>query len=101
MSLPDGAEYWWDVKANHNKKHVFMHKKGLDCGHFHVLETKKTKWVDCHACLALMPKGYSCQVCRDASLTNEQFEGNNTYSWQCPSCGKMAAVIGNSKPIYK
>ena len=51
MSLPDSAEYWWDVKNHRNKRPSFIHIKGYDCGHFHVHETTKLMQVDCHACL--------------------------------------------------
>jgi hypothetical protein len=53
MSLPDTAEYWWDVKSP-SKKRVFVHKKGLDCGHFHVHETQKMRGVDCYACIKIL-----------------------------------------------
>lgn len=49
MSLPDTAEYWWDVKK-HFDKHVFTHIKGKDCGHFHVIESDELDEIDCHAC---------------------------------------------------
>ena len=52
MSLSDTAEYWWDVKKHLTKKrHSFIHIKGYDCGHFHVVETKNLIQVDCYACL--------------------------------------------------
>lgn len=35
-------------------KIVFNHFKGLNCGHYHVSETKDKKSVDCYACLKLM-----------------------------------------------
>lgn len=57
MCLPDTAEYWWDVKGASQRrkdKHVFTHKKGLECGHFHVYESKKIKQVDCHACIKIL-----------------------------------------------
>jgi len=41
MSLPDTAEYWWDVKASQDRiKFVFTHIPGADCGHYHVREAK-------------------------------------------------------------
>lgn len=49
MSLPDTAEYWWDVKRKSSRM-PFVHIKGFDCGHFHVTESKKLKEVDCYAC---------------------------------------------------
>lgn len=49
MSLPDTAEYWWDVKK-HINKHVFTHIKNQDCGHFHVIESNELDEIDCHAC---------------------------------------------------
>jgi len=53
MSLPDGAEYWNDVKKPSNK-HIFTHVKGLDCGHFHVTESNELNEIDCHACKKLI-----------------------------------------------
>lgn len=49
MSLPDTAEYWWDVKK-HVVKHIFIHIKGKECGHFHVAESNELDEIDCHAC---------------------------------------------------
>lgn len=49
MSLPDTAEYWWDVKRPINKR-VFVHAKGIICGHFHVIESNEYDEIDCHAC---------------------------------------------------
>ena len=49
MSLPDTAEYWWNVKK-HVVKHIFIHIKGKDCGHFHVAESNELDEIDCHAC---------------------------------------------------
>lgn len=56
MSLPDGAEYWWDMKGwnGNRKKKVFTHKNGLECGHFHVYESKKIREVDCYSCIKLL-----------------------------------------------
>ena len=48
MSLPDGAEYWW--RNPQPPKHTFIHAKGLQCGHFHVVESKYIADIDCHAC---------------------------------------------------
>lgn len=51
MSLPDSAEYWWDVKGyNRPSKHIFTHIEGIECGHYHVYETKDVSEIDCHAC---------------------------------------------------
>jgi ribosomal protein S27E len=53
MSLPDTAEYWWDVKKQINK-HVFTHIKNQDCGHFHVTESDELSEIDCHACKRIL-----------------------------------------------
>jgi len=53
MSLPDTAEYWWDVKKHFEKK-VFTHAPGLMCGHFHVTESKELQDIDCYACKKLI-----------------------------------------------
>jgi hypothetical protein len=55
MSLPDTVEYWWDVKKHFsNPKRVFTHAPGLECGHFHVSESKELDEIDCHACKKLI-----------------------------------------------
>lgn len=51
MSLPDSAEYWWDVKRNRSSgPNTFFHAKGLDCGHNHNVETAYIDDVTCYAC---------------------------------------------------
>lgn len=55
MSLPDSAEYWWDVKGYNSKpKHVFYHIKGVECGHYHVFETDEVLTIDCRACKKIL-----------------------------------------------
>lgn len=57
--MTDTAEYWNDIKdhfRNRSSKRVFIHYKGLNCGHFHVKETIKMKDVDCYACKELIKK---------------------------------------------
>jgi len=60
MSLPDTAEYWWDVKGyNRSFKHTFTHIKGIECGRYHVAETDVISHIDCKNCkkiLAEMPE---------------------------------------------
>lgn len=58
MSLPDTAEYWWDVKKRTTSfKKVFTHLPNVDCGHFHVHEAKHLDEVDCYACLKMLKNG--------------------------------------------
>ena len=56
MSLSDTAEYWNDVKANrgYSGKNFFLHAKGCQCGHFHVMETRYLNEIDCYACLKII-----------------------------------------------
>ena len=55
MSLPDGAEYWQDVKASHyHSKHVFTHIPGIQCGHFHVDEGIEPESITCNTCKTLL-----------------------------------------------
>lgn len=55
MSLPDGAEYWQDVKAsNSHSKYVFTHIPGIQCGHFHVDEGVEPESITCHACKTIL-----------------------------------------------
>ena len=55
MSLPDTAEYWWDVKKPRDTK-VFIHAPGLECGHKHHVESKELREIDCYACKELLEK---------------------------------------------
>lgn len=50
MSLSDTAEYWQDVKKYRENKKVFIHIKNIDCGHYHVIESKNLEDIDCYAC---------------------------------------------------
>lgn len=43
-----------DFLKNKKGKKIFNHFKGLDCGHYHVSETKDKKSVDCYACIKLL-----------------------------------------------
>lgn len=56
MSLSDTAEYWQDVKGDgvYIHKHKFTHVKGLDCGHFHLMESDELDSIDCFACKKLI-----------------------------------------------
>lgn len=60
MSLPDSAEYWWDVKSHSPYMgRTFYHIPGADCGHRHLHEAKKLGNVNCFACLELIKNGYA------------------------------------------
>lgn len=56
MSLPDGAEYWNDVKKGNPyfNKHSFTHIKGIECGHKHHSESKLFSDVDCYNCKRIL-----------------------------------------------
>lgn len=56
--MTDTAEYWNDVKSNLYRmpKHVYVHYKGFECGHYHVDESRKLLKVDCPACLDMITK---------------------------------------------
>jgi len=57
MSLSDTAEYWNDVKRNNNRSKLpFTHLIGLDCGYYHVCDTKNLADIDCYACIKLLSK---------------------------------------------
>lgn len=53
MSLPDSAEYWWDVKSRRTK-YTFTHIKGVACGHHHLAETDVVSHIDCRACKKIL-----------------------------------------------
>lgn len=55
MALTDTAEYWQDVKKGSDKR-VFVHAQGLDCGHYHKMESDELNHIDCFACLQLIEK---------------------------------------------
>lgn len=102
MSLPDGTEYWWGVKEHRSAKFVYTHKRGLNCGHFHVQDTKKNKNVTCHACIKILggeAKKPDCNVCLDKTITDAEFEANDTYTYTCSGCNKQRTAIGNKSPI--
>lgn len=50
MSLPDTAEYWWDIRSTKAYKGPYVHIKAYDCGHHHKCETDNLFEVDCPAC---------------------------------------------------
>lgn len=60
MSLPDSAEYWWDVKASKPYRGIvqFYHIPNAECGHHHYNDAQKIDDVNCHACLKLIKEGY-------------------------------------------
>lgn len=45
-----------DFLKNKKVKKVFNHFKGLECGHYHISETKDKKSVDCYDCIKLLSK---------------------------------------------
>lgn len=56
MSLPDGAEYWWDVKASRNRPFGAVHFRPLDkanaaCGWSGGGTTPNRDKVNCKECL--------------------------------------------------
>lgn len=111
--MSDTAEYWWDIKNAWMKKkykHVFTHKKGMECGHHHVMESKKLKHIDCHACIAILkeqlpdyeqimnpPPPYGVCTCgyhrvkRMNKATKEEFLGCSAW----PEC-KITSKINNN-----
>lgn len=113
MSLPDTAEYWWDVKGfDRKQKRIFTHIKGIECGHYHVYETKEINKIDCHSCMKILyemqdikeqlihenekikyPYGKcSCGGIfkkRKNNLNNQQFLGCSNY----PKCKKTKPIL--------
>jgi ribosomal protein S27E len=86
MSLPDTAEYWWDVKKrNINRKEPFLHIKGYDCGHFHVVSTKKLHQVDCRACLKHIE---NTPELKQRIEQHNQAVYNNKYKFGKCKCGE-------------
>ena len=73
MSLPDSAEYWWDVKNNYPYTGTqFYHIPNADCGHRHLHEAKKLGNVNCYACLELIKNGYEHGLEEGIYLTNSE-----------------------------
>lgn len=55
MSLPDTAEYWWDVKSHFHTPNMFRHAKNVKCGHNHnAMDTEYIGDVECRACLKII-----------------------------------------------
>ena len=92
MSMADTAEDFWAHKKyqSRERKRVFTHKIGLDCGHFHINETKKNKNVDCYACLKLLGSANAetwepkCQFCHNENVVRCNDLPTTTYT--CPVC---------------
>jgi hypothetical protein len=42
-----------------------------------------------------------CYLCEDSRLTDEQFQNNDTYTYNCGACNLRRTIIGNSLPIEK
>lgn len=76
MSLSDTAEYWWDIK-NKPYKHTFTHIKGVDCGHYHVCETKLMDSIDCYACLELIKNDPQIKELVETANANELLQRKN------------------------
>ena len=67
MSLPDTAEYWWNIKTS-RMPNMFRHGKGINCGHNHnVMDTEYIEDVECNACKKMIKEG----------LTNGMIEGKS------------------------
>jgi len=64
MSLPDSAEYWWDVKTYHPYRGYtpIYHVPGLNCGHNHRHNAILRDDVTCRSCLKLIEEGYICTL---------------------------------------
>mgnify|MGYP006373230459 CR=1 FL=1 len=63
MSLPDTAEYWWDVKSHRPYMGTqFYHIPNADCGHRHLNLAIKLGDVNCHSCLKLIESGFEHQL---------------------------------------
>lgn len=59
MSLPDMAEYWWDVKSRRPYTgREFYHIPNVNCGHRHLHEAKRIGDVNCFSCLKLIEEGF-------------------------------------------
>lgn len=39
------------------RKKVFNHFKDLNCGHYHISETRDKKSVDCYSCIKILNDG--------------------------------------------
>lgn len=74
MSLPDSAEYWWDVKNNYYTYTgtQFYHIPNADCGHRHLHEAKNLGNVNCYACLELIKNGYEHGLEEGIYLTHSE-----------------------------
>ena len=79
MSLSDTAEYWWDIKKPNNKR-VFVHVKGLTCGHFHVIESNEYNEIDCHACKKLINQDAELKVCLEKNNGKIIINGKKKYT---------------------
>lgn len=53
-SLPDGAEYWWDVKSNNRHRYHPTHATVNRCHLSNGDESNVVDDIDCHYCKGLM-----------------------------------------------
>lgn len=59
MSLPDTAEYWWNIERTKSwYGTMFFHIPNAPCGHRHNHLAKKLGNVNCYSCLELIKNGY-------------------------------------------
>ncbi|MGC4130235.1 MAG: topoisomerase DNA-binding C4 zinc finger domain-containing protein [Bergeyella sp.] len=106
MSLPDSAEYWWDVKKpNFYNGKMWVHFNNSPCGHYkpQTMNCDTSNYIDevtCPACLKLLnsngniynlqntnPKKCECGSIMQVRInkkTSEKFLGCSNY----PNCKK-------------
>ena len=96
MSMSDTAEYWSDVKSRpySKPKKVFTHLKSLECGHFHVISSKKIGQVDCYACLALIESTPSLKLRMDQNKKSVELRNQKVQKITC-TCGKRMVIREN------
>jgi ribosomal protein S27E len=83
MSLPDSAEYWWDVKGyNRTIREPFTHIKGIDCSHYHVHESLDIKDINCRCCRKILAEMSDIKI--DIANKLEQ----HLYLYGKCSCGR-------------
>ena len=89
MSLTDTAEYWIDVKRPSTKR-VFIHIKGVDCGHYHVAESNELHDIDCFTCKKIIKS--------DLELKNnlEQNNGKRRKKWENKRKNKKGYKLNSS-----
>jgi DNA helicase-4 len=110
MSLPDGAEYWQDVKGHFNRSPVSMGcSKFTGCEYKGNYFTYDIEQVTCHWCKAHMTDEIKAEMAKrhqqqlDATANRIKLADEKLISVNgaCPKCGNPLTIRKNGKTSEK